>query len=67
MIENKKEPDIEALDDVNGGVFHQNIRSTHGNMCPRCRSPKYHVIRLEKLDELRKCDQCQLEYLYRKW
>lgn len=67
MIENKKELDIEALDDVSGGVFHQNIPSTHGNMCPRCRSAKYHVIRLEKMDELRKCDQCQLEYFYRKW
>ena len=67
MMDNNNELDIEALEDVTGGVIHQNIPSTHGNMCPRCRSAKYHVIRLEKMDELRHCDQCQLEYFYRKW
>lgn len=67
MTGNNKELDLETLDDVAGGVIHQNIPSTHGNMCPRCRSGKYHVIRLEKLDELRQCDQCQLQYYYRKW
>ena len=67
MMDNHNELDIETLENVTGGAIHQNIPSTHGNMCPRCRSPKYHVIRLEKMDELRKCDQCQLEYHYRKW
>ena len=67
MTDNNKELEIRELEDVTGGVFHQNIPSTHGNICPRCRSPKHHVIRTEKMDELRKCDQCQLEYYYRKW
>ena len=67
MMDNQKELDFEVLENVTGGAIHQNTPSTHGNMCPRCRSARYPVIRLEKMDELRKCDQCQLEYFYRKW
>lgn len=60
--------DDEALDEVSGGkIQEKTIPSTHGNICPRCRSPKHHAIRMEGRDELRVCDQCKLEYYYRKW
>ena len=50
MMDNQKELDFEVLENVTGGAIHQNTPSTHGNMCPRCRSARYHVIRLEKMD-----------------
>lgn len=68
MTENKNMLDTDELENVTGGTIQQkNMPSTHGNICPRCRSPKHHTIRMEGLVEVRVCDQCQLEYYYRKW
>ena len=66
-MENQNNLENEVLEDVTGGVFQQTMPSTHGNICPRCRSAKHHTLRTEGMVEVRVCDQCHLEYRYRKY
>lgn len=65
-MENKVSLDNDALGEVTGGA-QETIPTTHGNICPRCRSARHHMVRMEGKLELRECDQCHLEYFYRKW
>jgi NMD protein affecting ribosome stability and mRNA decay len=57
----------EALENVSGGTTPDYKTPTRSNFCPRCRSPEHHFVRTEGTMEVRACDQCHLEYYYRKY
>ncbi len=55
---------LEAVTGGNPGVFR--VPTIH-SYCPNCKSPRFHVLRIQGRLELRTCDTCHLEYYYRKY